>query len=208
MSSDWSVVSLDDFTARVTDAARHGSPPRVVAVDGHSSSGKTTLAAGLVGTLPAAAVLHTDDLAWHHSAFGWGDLLVAHVVAPLRAGQAVSYRPPGWVSRGRAGAVELPAQLEWLVVEGVGCSRLGLADHLDATVWVETNAALRRRRDAARVQAGEMTPEDYASWMLEETAFLAADRPWERATFVVCGNGERDGGRSRVVVAGNCRPTV
>jgi hypothetical protein len=36
-----------------------------------------------------------------------------------------------------------------------------------------------------RVQAGEISPDGYASWMAEERPFLAADRPWERAHLVV-----------------------
>jgi hypothetical protein len=47
----------------------------VVAVDGHSASGKTTLAERLAAALPLAAVPHTDDLAWHHSVFDWRELL-------------------------------------------------------------------------------------------------------------------------------------
>jgi hypothetical protein len=36
----------------------------VLAVDGRSSGGKTTLAARMQGTVAGAAVVHTDDIAW------------------------------------------------------------------------------------------------------------------------------------------------
>ncbi|HET9873003.1 MAG TPA: hypothetical protein VFP89_10485 [Propionibacteriaceae bacterium] len=201
MTAGWKLMELDDFGAAVRSAAGSGPGPRVVAVDGHSSSGKSTLSTQLVSVLGAAAVVHTDDLAWHHSAFDWADLLVTGVLAPLRAGQDVSYQPPGWAARGRTGAVEVPGAIDWLVVEGVGASRLALAGRLDVTVWIETDAALRRSRDAARVAAGEISPEDYASWMREENAFLAADRPWTRASFVVSGSGRLGAGPKQVVVA-------
>jgi hypothetical protein len=37
-------------------------------------------------------VVHTDDVAWWHAAFGWAGLL-AEVLGPLRAGRAVVCRP-------------------------------------------------------------------------------------------------------------------
>jgi hypothetical protein len=43
----------------------------VLAVDGRSSSGKTTLAARIQAAVTGSAVVHTDDLAWWHSRFGW-----------------------------------------------------------------------------------------------------------------------------------------
>jgi chloramphenicol 3-O-phosphotransferase len=42
----------------------------VLAVDGRSSSGKTTLAARLQDAIAGSAVVHTDDIAWWHSRFG------------------------------------------------------------------------------------------------------------------------------------------
>jgi len=38
-----------------------------------------------------------------------------------------------------------------------------------------------------RVEAGEISPADYASWMAEEDAHFAADQPWKRADLVVDG---------------------
>ena len=44
--------------------------PAVLAVDGRSNNGKTTLAALIGGLVPGSAVVHTDDIAWEHSRFG------------------------------------------------------------------------------------------------------------------------------------------
>src|ERR1700742_4781547 len=69
----------------------------IVGVDGHSGSGKTTLSRGLAALDRGIAVVHTDDLAWHHSFFDWADVLIEHLLTPLRRGDgAVSYRPPAW----------------------------------------------------------------------------------------------------------------
>ena len=54
----WTVVGIDDLAAQVREALGPDRPA-VVAVDGHSSSGKSSLAPRLAAALPSAAVLHT-----------------------------------------------------------------------------------------------------------------------------------------------------
>ena len=191
----WSAVGLDALAGAVRHAAGPVRPA-VVGVDGHSSSGKSTLAPRLADALTStgapAAVLHTDDLAWHHGVFAWDVTLREHVLPEVRAGRPLAHRPPGWVARDREGAVELPGDLAFLVVEGVGAGQPSVADLLDVVVWVETDEPTRLARDLVRVAAGETTPEDYASWMAEENAYVTAARPWEQATLVVNGSGSID----------------
>jgi uridine kinase len=43
--------------------------PVVLAVDGRSSSGKTTLASMICEATEHAVVVHTDDIAWYHAVF-------------------------------------------------------------------------------------------------------------------------------------------
>ena len=185
----WSVVSVAQLAAEVRDAAG-AARPAVVAVNGHSSSGKSSLAPRLADALPGAAVLHTDDLAWNHGVFSWDALLREHVLPDVRAGRPVRYRPPGWVTHAREGFVELPGGLQFLVIEGVGASQPSVADLLEVVIWVETDEPTRLARDVVRVlELSEMAVDDYASWMAEENAYVTASRPWEQATFVVNGSG-------------------
>jgi energy-coupling factor transporter ATP-binding protein EcfA2 len=185
----WRVLPIEQLARLLADCARRGPRPvGLVAVDGHSASGKTTLARRLAAALPRSAVLHSDDLAWHHSLFDWRELLLDGVLRPLWAGHAVDYRPPPWSERGRAGSIRVAAGTEILVLEGVGASRRDLTDLVDAAVWVETDEPERARRDDERIAAGEVTREVYDSWMAVENPFLAADRPWTRADAVVAGN--------------------
>jgi hypothetical protein len=186
----WRVVRFTDFVDEVRAAAARCdrvAGPRVLAVDGHSASGKTTLADRLAAGVPGGAVLHTDDVAWHHSVFDWDELLVQGVLAPLRRGAAVAFRPPAWQRRGRPGAIVVPAGTTLLVVEGVGSSRASLAGQLDLSIWVETAEPVRVARDDVRLARGDVSPPDFASWMAEENAFVASDRPWDRARWIVSG---------------------
>jgi hypothetical protein len=135
-------------------------------------------------------VVHTDDTAWWHSFFGWADLLASGVLEPIHRGQAVAFRPPAWDERGRPGAIELPADASLVIVEGVGASRREIAHLLDAAVWVQSDLGAIERRNAARVAASETSASVVARWMQEEFAFVAEQRPWERALAVVAGTQE------------------
>jgi uridine kinase len=159
----------------------------VVAIDGRSSSGKTTLARRLEHALPGAATVHTDDVAWWHSCFDWADLLAAGILEPLRRGQSVAFRPPAWEERHRPGAIEVSATASLVIVEGVGAGRRELTELLDGVVWVQADLQVIQRRDAARVAAGEISENAYAEWMREELPFVADQRAWERAFAVVAG---------------------
>jgi hypothetical protein len=64
--------------------------PVVLAVDGRSNAGKTTLAARICAAVPGSVVVHTDDIAWEHSRFGWSDLLVDAIQELVRQGRGVN----------------------------------------------------------------------------------------------------------------------
>ena len=165
----------------------------VLLVDGRSGSGKSTFA-DRAARLLQGAVVHTDDLAWHHDATAWDDLAVDHVIEPWLRGEAIRYRPPGWVAKGREGDVSVPDGVRVLVLEGVGAGRASIADHADAVVWVQSDRDLARERGLARdVELGRTRAEAEAfwdEWMLAEEPFLAADRPWERAALIVNGTAQ------------------
>ena len=186
----WRVERLAVFARSLADAApARTSRPLVVAVDGRGGSGKTTLAARLRRLLPAAAVVHTDDVAWWHSRFGWGDLMIAGVLEPLHAGRGVRYRPPAWDTRGRPGHIEVPAAARVVLIEGVGASRRTLADRLDVAVWVQSDYGEAKRRGIDRDMRTRGLDEDVAlrewdEWEAEEVPFLLEDRPWERADVI------------------------
>jgi GMP synthase (glutamine-hydrolysing) len=161
--------------------------PVVIAVDGRSSSGKTTLARRLAAAIDDAVVVSTDDIAWYHAVLDWADLLRTGVLDPVRRGEAVHYRPPKWDERGRVGAIIVPAGTRVLVVEGVGVGRAELAPLFDASVFVQSDVDETARRHEQRVAAGELSPQGYRSWMAEEDPFVLQERVWSRATIVVCG---------------------
>ena len=204
----WRVATVAELLEVVVEAAdAPEGRPRVVAVDGRGASGKSTLAHRLCAAVPACAVVSTDDVAWHHSFFGWAELLATGVLEPARRGEAVSYRPPAWQERGRAGAVEVPAGRQLLLVEGVGAGRRELTDLLDAVVWVQSDFEVAERRGIARDVAqgvngdAEAAVRFWHEWMAEELTFLADQRPWERACAIVAGTPPPGLGPDQVLLA-------
>ena len=184
----WHVESVAEFARQLLGSAgASAGRPAVVAVDGRSGSGKTTVSERICAAVPAAAVVRTDDVAWHHSILGWTDLLVDGVLRPLHRGEPVSFRPPAWGERSREGAIELPAGRELVIVEGVGAARRELMALLDVVVWVQSDMVEAERRGIERDGGDEAAVSFWHLWMAEELPFMEQQRPWERAAFIVAG---------------------
>ena len=104
---------------------------------------------------PLTPVVHTDDIAWHHSRFGWADLLVDGILLPARHGSAVTFQPPRRAEHGRTGTINVPAYGPLLIIEGVGAGRRETACLADALMWVQNDQREATRRSLARAgQAG------------------------------------------------------
>ncbi|MBG0564240.1 hypothetical protein I4J89_22595 [Actinoplanes sp. NEAU-A11] len=188
-------------------ADRATGRPLILAIDGRGGAGKSSLAGRLLPAIPGSAVVHTDDVAWWHSRFGWSDLMADHVLTPLHAGGAVSFTPPAWRERGRPGSIEVPAGCSAVLVEGVGASRQELIHLIDVAVWVQSDFAHAEERGLQRdIERDGLDPatarHEWDEWMAEEIPFLSHDRPWERADFVVSGTPtQRHDPQTQVVAA-------
>lgn len=184
----WRVRQVSDFVHGLrTGAVPPSGRPWVIAVDGRGGGGKTTLAETVAAVVPGAVVVHTDDVSWHESFFGWAELMADGVLAPAGRGEPVAYRPPAWDARDRPGVIEVPAGCPLLVVEGVGAGRRELSDLVDTTIWVQSDLVEAERRGIARDGGTAEVTAFWHEWMAEELPFQAAQRPWERAAAVVSG---------------------
>jgi hypothetical protein len=196
----WRAEPLASFVRTLTRGAPDGiasGRPVIVAIDGRSNSGKTSLAARIAQAVPRSVVIHTDDIAWAHSRFGWDDLLIDGILVPVHRGEGVNYRPPRWVQHGREGSIDIPAGCPLLIIEGDGAGRREVAHLIDAVIWVQGDERDAERRRLARDQNPDSSdmankplgaaPLAHAEWMAEEIPFNAAQRTWERADIIVCG---------------------
>lgn len=188
---EWTEVGVDAVLDQVGVLGRQ--QPMVLAVNGRSGAGKSTLATRLLAAAPAAALVATDDVAWHYSRFDWAAELITAAIEPVRRGRPVHYRPPGWVLKNRPGAVIIEPGTRLLIIEGVGSSQRALGEMIDAAIWVQSDAEVARERGIARDAASGVNGDHQAAtafwdeWAAEEEPFLAADAPWSRADMIMAG---------------------
>jgi uridine kinase len=176
--------------------------PLVVAVDGASAAGTSTLAA-VVGRRLSASVVAGDDFyrdmpeerRWALTAAEGVDLyfdwqrLRREALGPLRAGRAARYRPFDW--RAGAGLAEQVVEVvptPVVVVDGIYGGRPELGDVVDVSVLVETPAAERRRRLIAR---GHSNDAWWPRWDAAENLYFATVRPASSYDLVVPGTWRR-----------------
>ncbi|MFD5752331.1 hypothetical protein [Streptomyces sp. NPDC127033] len=174
---------MDDLTAvaaRLRDLPPSCGPVRLIAVDGHAGSGKSTFAARLAAALGGAPVLRLDDVASHEELFAWLPRLTAQVIEAFTRGEAARYTPYDWTLRRFTAPRVLPAA-PVVLVEGVGAGRRALRPYLAGLFWMERGAEESwergRRRDGAAQSAF------WDGWTVAETRHFATDptRPFSDA---------------------------
>jgi len=165
-------MDLDELAQRLRALPPSCGPVRLVAVDGHAGSGKTTFGAALSRALGGAPVVHLDDLATHDELFGWTGRLRDEVLEPLRRGRTARHGRYDWTARRFEGiAVVPPAPV--VLLDGVGAGRRSLRPWLAALLWLDVP------RDTARVRGQLRDGPDLAGfwdgWMRAQDAHFAAD---------------------------------
>ncbi|MGI5467618.1 uridine kinase family protein [Streptomyces sp. CA-132043] len=195
---------LGTLAARLRALPPSCGPVRLVAVDGHAGSGKSTFTERLAATLGAAVageavaagdggaaqgpaadghatapapVIHLDDLATHDELFGWDERLQEQVIEPFSAGRSARYGVYDWVHR-RFARERTPAPAPVVLLEGVGAGRRALRPHLACLLWMElpdeTAWSRGRRRDGPELTGF------WDGWIPAERAHFAVDpsRPY------------------------------
>ena len=155
---------------------------RVVAVDGRSGAGKTSLAA-VLRTALGAPVVALEDLYGGWDGLERGiDLLVSAVLEPLAAGRAARVPRYGWITADW----EAPWTLEppeVLIVEGVGAGARPAAAYESVLIWMEEPAPVRKKRALDR--DGDTFSPYWDVWAAQEDAMLARERTPDRADIVI-----------------------
>jgi len=164
-----SMAGCMETTAELIDLIRHNlgkrSGPFVVALDGRSGTGKSTVAAA-IGAAFGAAIIEGDMFYAGGTDEGWASSTVAERVdrvidwrrlrsealEPLAAGRAAAYRSFDFAAgAGLMHHVVTHQPASVVVLEGSYSSRSEYADLLDLTVLVSLpDDAARRRRLLAR----------------------------------------------------------
>ncbi len=135
----------------------------MIAIDGHSAAGKSSLAGAIAAQWPTATIIHTDDFyrpldpTYRNgldAAGGFAEYydwqrLAAEVLEPLRQSATARYEAYDWASNSFHGEVEAgPSGL--IVVEGCYSARPELRRFYDACIVVQTQSTRRAQRRSSR----------------------------------------------------------
>lgn len=155
---------------------------RVLAVDGPSGAGKTTLAQALAGRL-GAQVVPVDDLIPGWSGLRAGPALLRRdVLEPLARGSDGRYRRYDWVRAEYAEWVPVPLAAH-LVLDGCGSGAREVAAYLSLLVWVDADRDLRFARGMER--DGESFWPHWTAWERESQDLFAEEGTRARADVVL-----------------------
>ncbi|MFF3910429.1 uridine kinase [Streptomyces sp. NPDC001848] len=157
-------------------------PVRLIGVDGHAGSGKSTFAGHLAAALGGAPVLHLDDIATHEELFSWTDRLLREVIEPLGHGRTAHFRPYDWRAQRFGPARALPPS-PVILIEGVGAGRRALRPYLAQLLWMDLPREKAWRRGRAR--DGEEQRAFWDAWVEAERRHFAEDPSRPHAVLLV-----------------------
>jgi uridine kinase len=191
------IEALEPVASRIRARQRNATAPLVVAIDGRSGAGKSTVASLLTDLLDAACVPCDDFFTADIPAAGWEARTAAErasdaldwrrlrteVIEPIRAGNtarwlafdfAAGARPDGTYAMRAVSSEQPPRPI--LLLDGAYSTRPELADVIDVAILVEAPAPVRLARLAAREAPGFL--EGWrARWDAAEEHYFTRVRP-------------------------------
>ncbi|MEU3339707.1 uridine kinase family protein [Streptomyces sp. NPDC002144] len=181
-------TAIHSLASRLRRLPPSCGPVRLVGVDGHAGSGKSTFAGQLARALGDAPVLHLDDIASHDELFDWTGRLLTQVIEPFRRGETAHYTPYDWRARRFGPPRPLPTA-PVVLVEGVGAGRRALRPHLAHLLWMELPHEEAWTR--GRQRDGEEQLEFWDGWVRAERQHFAEDpsRPFANSLVQQCEKG-------------------
>ncbi len=181
-------MPLAQYADRLRRLPPSCGPVRLVGIDGHAGSGKSTFAARLARALGDAPVLHLDDIASHDALFAWTGRLREQVLDPLARGAAARYETYDWNAR-RFGAVRQLPPADVVLMEGVGAGRRAVRPFLAELVWLDLPGEAAWERGRAR--DGEEQRAFWDGWIPAEREHFARDpsRPFAEELVRECPEG-------------------
>lgn len=185
---------------QVTELIREIHKPRaLVAIDGHSAAGKTTLAKMIQQSIAESQIIHTDDFyrvmettkretlnaeKGYQLYYDW-ERLENQVLLPFSKGKGIRYQKYSWQDNQLIDWVEVVPE-GIVLIEGCYSARPELKHYYDLIVFVETNMQERIKRQAIRADA---SPEWLERWDAAERFYIQKYQPASYANYVVRSSG-------------------
>jgi anthranilate synthase component 1/para-aminobenzoate synthetase len=165
--------------------------PVIIASDGRSGAGKTTLAIELAARLRnhhKVSLFHLEDIypGWNGLTAGI-ERYVSTVLKPLSGGEPATWTSWDWANHYDGDTrITLPAEI--VIIEGVGAAAAEARPLLSAVVWADSPDNVRRMRALER-DGGTYEP-FWEQWAAQENEWLAQDDVPGRADIRVLNNAD------------------
>jgi len=182
--SPWPARVVTGILERLAETVPRTAGTRVLAIDGRSGAGKTTLSAAVAAALrPRPPIVHLEDIypGWDGLAASTGRLL-DWVLDPLARGEPARLRRYDWNRDEYADWVEIPVT-PVLIVEGVGCGVSRCAPYLSLLVYLDAPEPVRFAR--AMTRDGEGYRRHWKRWAEQERRQLAEGDPRGNADLII-----------------------
>jgi uridine kinase len=178
-------VSVVESIERVRGVRGSRTGTVLVAIDGHGGAGKSSLARRIRDALDDVTVICLDAFSRPTVTGTDWRRFMAQVLNPILSGRPGRYRQWDW-DHDRPGGWQVVPTGGVVVVEGVGATRRELGHPWHLTIWVAAPTDLRLQRGVER-EGEEMRAVWTDRWMPQEDAYVAEQRPDERADLRVDG---------------------
>lgn len=164
--------------------------PVIIAIDGRSGAGKTSLALELTSLLRKhreVSLFHLEDIypGWNGLVAGV-DRYVQTVLTPLSQGLDAEWVSWDWEAH-FDGEARCTAAAPIVIIEGVGAAQLAARELLDVVIWVAADDELRKQRALSR--DGETYAPYWELWSTQEEVLLAKYQPVHDADIVLNADG-------------------
>ena len=190
-------VHVEAVVELALDAQPRCGDTTVVAIDGRSGAGKTTLALGVAADLRSygtTAIVHMDHLYPGWDGLGESsEILATRVLGAISRASSAAYAQWDWEAGGWDGTVVLEPT-DFLVIDGSGSSVGPARQYAAVGVFVDADPMLRMSRGLAR--DGDTYRPHWQRWAAQEDAIFAADDTRANADLVIdtTGRGLRSAG--------------
>jgi uridine kinase len=180
-----------DVQAMVLSSAPKAGMTRIIGIDGHGGSGKTTLAGKLARTLRAETI-HTDDFASWDNPKDWWPLLIAQVLDPIARGVTMlNYHRSQWWEGHEREPIRNQRITPIMLLEGVSALRREFRPYICFGIYVSAPRQICLERGVARDAAFGATDDVQELWQRyfdDEEKYIARDNPENYANIVVDGS--------------------